>query len=278
MLAAKEVGIDKYGCVVLKLRKNCDVGKKGTLVKAPRDLMIFEYLKNLGSWAQEESDFLAEELNRFSRASVESTVVLDLGANVGLTSMQISRKHKLNTHYVLVEPLKMHIEALKFNLSNTSEISSFEVCEFALAETSGNAVMRIDELNRGSSQILKDYGQNELNIENVFCLGVSEFADKYLINHQNIFLKSDLEGHDVEVLGNLQPRYWENIRAGVVEVIPGEYQEHEAFWKLLRVLETFSCLTWDINNRTKLSSEEISKFWLEGDQSLVRNLFFSSLK
>ena len=275
MLAAKELGVDDYGCVILKLRQNCDVGKKGALVKAPRDLMIFEYLKNLGSWAKEESDFLAEEISRLGRDNIGSTVVLDLGANVGLTSMQISRKLKFNPHFILVEPLEMHLEALKYNLSNTSEITSYEICGSALAKNSGRAVMKIDELNRGSSQIIKEYRQNESNLENVSCLGVSEFAEKYLPDYQSIFLKSDLEGHDVEVLGNLQSKYWERVRAGVVEVMPGQDYDGQVLRKLLRHLESFPYLTWDSQSEKKLTSAEISEYWLAGEANLPRNLFFS---
>jgi len=277
ILAAKEVGMDIHGCVILKLRKNCNVGKKGMLIKAPRDQMIFEYLKNLGSWAQEESNFLAEELIRFGEGNINASIVLDLGANVGLTSMQISRKLNLNPHYVLVEPLKMHVEALKFNLLNTCEISSYEIGQFALAENSGVAVMKIDQLNRGSSQIVRDYQKDESNFETVPCLSVLEFADKYLTRHQNIFLKSDLEGHDVLVLGNLQSKYWALVQAGVVEVIPSQDHDRQALRKLLGYLDTFSCLTWDAKSRGKLSRDEVSDFWLDGDENSTRNLFFSRL-
>lgn len=277
LLASKEISTDTQGNVLLKFRRDCEVVKKGGLLKAPRDKMIFEYLKNLGCWAKEESDFLVEQLNKFEDCASSKSVLVDMGANVGLISLQIAKKANFIPEFIFVEPIPRHIEALKFNISSNSQIRSFKICEYALAKNSAVGSINVDHQNLGASYISErpqNLG-NDFTSEWIQIMGISDFAKEYLSGYERIFLKSDLEGFDLEVLGNLSSDYWNKVSAGVIEVIPNNAGDRNALEIILKHLDSFSTVTWDPKVRMKLTALEISNFWLSGEIDLTRNLFFT---
>jgi FkbM family methyltransferase len=277
LLASKEISTDNHGNVLLRFRKDCEAVIKGGLLKVPRDQMIFEYLKNLGCWAKEESDFLVEQINKFEDYSDLKSVVVDMGANVGLISLQIARKASFVPEFIFVEPIPRHIEALKFNLSSNSQIKVFKICEYALAKNSAKGTMNINHQNLGASYI-SDGTQNfgsDFTSEAIQIKGIDDFAKECLFGFERIFLKSDLEGFDLEVLGNLSSDYWNKVIAGVIEVIPDRNSDLDALKNVLKQLDSFSTVTWDPSLRIKLSPLEVSDFWLYGESASTRNLFFT---
>ena len=277
LLASKEISTDKSGNVLLRFRRDCEAVKKGGLLKAPRDEMIFEYPKNLGCWAKEESDFLVEQLNKLEDRADLKTVVVDMGANVGLVSLQIAKKANYVPEFIFIEPIPRHIEALKFNVSSNSQIKSFKICEYALAKNSAKGSINIDYRNLGASYISKNPQsvRNDFTSESIQIVGVDDFAKEHLFGYERIYLKSDLEGFDLEVLGNLSSDYWNKVVAGVIEVIPNYNGDKHALEKVLKQLDSFSIVTWDPYVRIKLSDQEISNFWLYGESDLTKNLFFT---
>ena len=134
LLASKEISTDSQGNVLLKFRRDCEVVKKGGLLKA-----------------KEESDFLVEQLNRFEDRTSSKSVVVDMGANVGLISLQIAKKANSVPEFIFVEPIPRHIEALKFNISGNSQIKSFKICEYALAKNSAIGSINVDHQNLSAS-------------------------------------------------------------------------------------------------------------------------------
>lgn len=277
LLAAKEISTDDQGNVLLRFRRDCEAVKKRGLLKAPRDEMIFQHLKNLGCWAQEESDFLVEQLNKLEDTADIKAVVVDIGANVGLISLQIARKANFVPEFICVEPVPQFIEALKFNLSGNSEIKSFKICEYALAKSSAKGLITIDHQNLGASYITTNPQNlgNDFISESIQIMGINDFAKDCLFEYERIFLKSDLEGFDLEVLGNLSSDYWNKVAAGVIEIIPNKNGDMFALDNILRQLDSFSTVTWTPHVSMKLSASEISNFWLYGESDLIRNLFFT---
>lgn len=279
LLATKEISTDNQGNVLLRFRRDCGAAKKGGLLKAPRDEMIFEYLKNLGCWAQEESDFIVEQLNKLENCANSKSVVVDMGANVGLISLQIARKAKFVPEFIFVEPIPRHVEALKFNVSGNSEIKSYKICEYALAKSSAKGLININRRNLGASYVSNTTPKENLGddfiSESIQTMGISDFAREYLFGYERIFLKTDLEGFDLEVLGNLPSDYWNKVSAGVIEVISNNDGDIHALENIIKQLDSFLIVTWDPYVRMKLSALEISNFWLSSESGLTRNLFFT---
>jgi len=277
LLVSKEISTDNHGNVLLRFRRDCEAVKKGGLLKAPRDEMIFEYLKNLGCWAKEESDFLVKQLNKLENCADLRSVVVDMGANVGLISLQIAKNANFVPEFIFVEPVPRHIEALKFNIFSNSQIKNFKICEYALAKNSAKGSININPQNLGASYIsndLQNLGDDFIS-ESIQIMAIDDFAKEYLLGFERIFLKSDLEGFDLEVLGNLSSDYWNKVIAGVIEVIPNKNGDMQALENVLKQLDSFSTVTWDPNVRIKLSALEISNFWLYGESDLTKNLFFT---
>lgn len=223
-------------------------------------------------------DFIVEQLNKFEDYASIKSVVVDMGANVGLISLQIARKANFVPEFIFVEPVPRHIEALKFNLAANSEIKSYKICEYALAKNSAKGSIIINHFSLGASYVSntppKNLG-NDYTIESIPIEGINDFAREHLFGYERIFLKSDLEGFDLEVLGNLPPDYWNKVVAGVIELIPNKNGDMHALENILKQLDSFSTVTWNPYVRVKLSSLEISNFWLNSETYMTRNLFFT---
>ena len=167
---------------------------------------------------------------------------------------------------------------MKFNLAGNSEIKSYKICEYALAKNSAKGSIIINHFNLGASYVSntspKNLG-NDYTIESIPIKGINDFAREHLFGYERIFLKSDLEGFDLEVLGNLPSDYWNKVAAGVIELISNKNGDMHALENILKHLDSFSIVTWNPYVRVKLSSLEISNFWLNSETYMTRNLFFT---
>jgi hypothetical protein len=61
---ARIVGVSQNGNTLLSLNKDYALGRKGTILELPRDLVIFESVRKQGIWELEESEFLARGLRK----------------------------------------------------------------------------------------------------------------------------------------------------------------------------------------------------------------------
>lgn len=279
LLYAREVGVDSQNLTTLKFRKDCILGKKGSYIKAPKDEIIFSYVKNLGFWAIEESVFLGDKINLYLRDNIDpNPLFLDLGANIGLSSIQLSNLLEIQSDmkYLLVEPISAHLSAIRFNIHNNPFLKDAIICPFALASHTGKGMMLINEKNRGASS-LADLINNDVEgkYENVQTVRVEDFEHEYLQGDETIFLKSDIEGLDHVILGNLSDNTWKRIYAGVIEVIPNPNLDQVLLNQLIRFLEKYQHLSWDPDHSYKLLHNEIVGFWTSTDIFLARNLYFS---
>jgi FkbM family methyltransferase len=279
LLAARELGSEIDGLVKLRFRANCAIAERGASVFIPRDSMIFEYVKNLGCWAPDETEFLSEQINKvLNTSSVGSHIALvDLGANIGLSTLQVNRKLKKRIRFILVEPLSTNVLAIEKNLSLFNLERDCKVLKYALGEETRQGFMEIDLLNLGASHLVKNHASlaNSNSLIEVNVKSAQEFAHEELSQFSDLFLKSDLEGLDCEVLSSFPDSLWDRVKGGVIEVIPNPNLNDRALERLLLLLSAFENISWDFDLQRKLELHEIREFWLSTDSSPTRNVFFS---
>jgi len=91
-LSLGRVGAIEVGCAASKntlliLKGNSPLGKSGSVLEIPKDEVIYESVRRVGSWDLPDSEFLASGLLKIAREiTICSTNValIDIGANTGL--------------------------------------------------------------------------------------------------------------------------------------------------------------------------------------------------
>lgn len=149
--------ITTRGCDLstLQLNRTYSIGPRGTYIKIPYDSLIFKTVRRYGQWELAESEFLATGLKFASFKSDSGTVLIDIGAHVGLVSLQTINIAKTNADIIMFEPISTHVRAIKHNLTNLKQKVNITVNESALSDRDGKASLFIDSANYGRSSLLQ---------------------------------------------------------------------------------------------------------------------------
>ena len=256
---AKDIGSLPNGNSLLRLNNSYLLGLKGSVVQLPKDETIYKTLIKTGGWGIQESEFLGEGLKKFDLNS--KTVLLDIGANVGLITLQTLNYSSSKCDVFLFEPIPVHIQAIEYNISNKSNI--FRICNFALSDKNGESIIYNDNNNYGNSSLIKSvvhpFKNTEISIKTV---ETKSFMNLVMKKYDNFVIKSDTQGLDASILSRIPKWIWAQTERAVIEVwaLP-EINEND-IKKLLPLLGSFKTISWHPNGNDKLSLEEIELIWL----------------
>jgi hypothetical protein len=132
---AKEIDIKSNGNVQIRLNRQSILGNKGTTLEVPLDFSIFNAVRVFGEWSQEVSNFLAAGLMKNSSENeAAKTVLLDIGANSGLITLQTLNRIDKKSTVILFEPVANHREAIEYNLRGQFSKHEIIVNGFALGQ------------------------------------------------------------------------------------------------------------------------------------------------
>jgi len=127
----------------------------------------------------------------FSRVDRPCNVVLDIGANIGLTAMYL--KDFSNVVHA-IEPSSEHYEALTENVTKNNW-PNVKTCKAAISHESGMRTFYLDDWNRTTHSLVKRSGRTE----NVQCMTFADFMFHYEIDTVD-FCKLDVEGAEEAIL------------------------------------------------------------------------------
>lgn len=256
---AKVIGSLPNGNSLLRLNNSYLLGLKGLVVQLPKDETIYKTLIKTGGWGLQESVFLGEGLKKFDLNS--KTVFLDIGANVGLITLQTLNYSFSKCDVFLFEPIPVHIWAIEYNISNYSNL--FRICNFALSNKNGESIIYNDTNNYGNSSLIKKvvhpFKNTEISIKTV---DTKSFMNLNMKKYDHFVIKSDTQGLDSLILSRIPKWIWAQTERAVIEVwaLP-EINENDVK-KLLPLFGSFKTISWHPNGNGKLSLEEIELFWL----------------
>lgn len=135
----------------------------------------------------------------------EISVVLDIGANRGQFAQKL-RSMGFKGKIISCEPIPAEFNKLK-ELSKTDP--AWEVHNFAIGSENGNLELNITENSSDFSSFLKpnEFSQNyfgdktkKINKVQVEVKTLEEFAQTWKLSQERVFLKTDTQGFDLEVL------------------------------------------------------------------------------
>ncbi len=256
--ASKPVTVN-HDLVYVRMRFGSPCGKKNTKIFIHQDHTIYGGLCELGSWAYRDCVFL-------TNGAKQDSVLLDLGANVGLMSLQfLNLTQQYNLRAILVEPMPSEGYAIKQNFQN----KNYRLNNVALTDFDGTSQFYVRDGNRGNSSLNKNRMRREDYSEvTVNTLSVESFVSQLdLLDHESIILKCDLEGSDASVLSKLPTTLWDRVSRGVIEVWSHKEISALDVEELMQKIKDYK-LSFDPNFKKLISHNDLAKFWTGGaDQS-----------
>jgi len=266
LYGGKFVDPNNSGIKVLRLNRKCSLGSKGDLLYLPSDETICNYVRLRGSWELADCKFLVSEMIRHSnpKAQSQKTLFLDIGANSGLISRQVRNLLGKEISMILVEPIPMHIEAIRFNLEKYHSGQDILIIQGALSNVDGPSEIYVQESNRGNSSLLQhammEHQSEKLNVQLIDTL---KFSNEYLSNFENIVLKSDTQGFDAKILSQIPPNVWSSIKSAVIEVWALPEVEHSDVTRLINTWQNLAIFKFYSSSSIslELTLEEVQLMW-----------------
>lgn len=263
------------GNIVLTLRRDCSLGESNSQLELPEDEEIYRAVKMTSEWDPETCRFLSSGIITLNQLGYSKILFLDLGANVGLVTLQVLRMSRVPCTVMAFEPIKRHLEALNRNLKSISISNDVQIYGFALGKENRNASIFTSEKNFGASSTIRSAIHAEQVIsEEIRVVNTHEFFSQNFEEYEAIVIKSDTEGMDATVLGNLPRTIWDKTHFVALEVMSGAGVDKNDVQKLLPRIESFEHTTWDAQGKIRTSIDEIYNYWVSPEIS-VRNLYLS---
>ena len=269
---ARIVGVTKSGNTLLRLNKDCALGRKGTDLELPRDLVIFESVRRRGDWEPEESEFLALGVSKVAKIPNSKAALLDIGANTGLMTLQALNLSKTSIKVFLFEPIPRHVSAIKHNLRNLPDI---HINEFALSNQNGKSEIFTQTTNHGNTSLLKSVvPSDELIRTKIQLVDTAEYCNNFLKGFDNYVIKCDTQGMDALILSRIPNRIWQRTEAAIIEVWALPEICEQDVTRMLGMCQNFKFASWHPKSQEKIGLNEISDFWLS-KSGTFKNLFLS---
>jgi FkbM family methyltransferase len=242
-------------------------GPAHTRISIPRDNVIYAaFLKN-GYWSLPTSFFMFQRMKR-----VKDPLILDLGAHVGLVSLQTLKLNFDIGRVIAVEALPNHFQALSENFESLN-LTSY--CGALVSDTSVTSVkMSVDSKNFGNSSLLSEIVSKDLGgTYQVEVPVIPQSLVTTAINGSKFILKTDLQGYDVAVLSSFGDDFWRNCSGGVIEVNAHSQIVHQQVNVLLERLAGYRHISWTPFFIRRISVSEVYDFWTSGNKH-ERDLYF----
>jgi FkbM family methyltransferase len=261
LIGASFTGDVNSDLVSVRVHFGSPTGRANTKIILHKDKTIYAGFCHLGSWSYQDCIFLV-------RGAKKGSVMIDLGANVGLMSLQfLNQSQQFNTRAILVEPMPSEAYAINHNLSNRN----FSLFNVALADLDGQSKFYIRDGNRGNSSTnINRMRREDYSEITVKTLSVKSFVSSLnLLEDETIILKCDLEGSDASVLSKLPQFIWDKIARGVIEVWSHKEISDNDVEQLMEFLKDYK-LCYDHKFRKLISPIDLAKFWTSGIDEIMQ--------
>ena len=271
---AKVVGKTSMGNIILKFNVDTPIALKNEIICIPKDFVIFQSIRNSGSWELDSCVFLAEAFKSGKPSDLNANTFLDIGANSGMITIQTGRLASKPISAYCIEPLPLNLEALHANLQKQTCLADYKIYPYALSQEDGLAQIYSEKVNIGNTSLfqmdsLKDTFKTEITLRNTNEFITKEFSDSAII-----VLKCDTQGSEIDILSNFPTSFWNQVVRGIIEIRSTANLVPKQISAILKCLEIYDNFFWGDNFANKINLYEIENFWLKGTGE-ERDLFFS---
>jgi FkbM family methyltransferase len=232
------------------------LGEVNENIHLPLDGTIFQEVAQTSSWQKEEVDYVVSKLKNDTMYSL-----IDVGANVGLFSRQIleacKKKDLVIKKVVCIEPDKKNFECLKYNIQKYSEALTCLLYNIALGSTNETKPLFRDMSNSGNYSLLphamyQPYPYSQEMVE------VRDAHDFFNIDEEEqIIYKSDTQGTDMEIVGCLPRKLWDQVHIAVIELWALPTVNNRSISNFIQRMSSFKELIFSSGKHVSLEEIEV---------------------
>jgi FkbM family methyltransferase len=230
----------------------------GEAIELRVDSVIAPYVLRHGNWQQPEVDFLARH------APVGASLLLDIGANVGLVARQLLHRLPDIRAAVCFEPHPLNHLLLTRNVEHLAQCHPVRA---ALGDRHAELTFYEDLDNAGNYSLHEDSMKGSRFLTSVVqCLEATEeniySSIEPALQNLPVIYKSDTQGFDELIATTLPLTFWDKVKVGVMELsTSGNAFNTE---RLLRIVERFPIRRFGHATSHNLSAAEVLAFYSSG--------------
>jgi FkbM family methyltransferase len=241
----------------------------GQVVELPLDDVIAPFVLDHGQWQTEELEFIA------AHPPPTPSVLIDVGANVGLITRQLMHRLPQIRAAACFEPHPGNFRLLERNLAHLPHCYPVQA---AVGERAGDLCFYEEPGNAGNYSLNPDAMRGrEYRTSVVKCVPATEaqllapLPEE--LRHHPVVWKSDTQGFDELIVTSLPDTFWSRVAVGVMELWRIERPCFDR-QRLARVLANFSVRRFGEDPDRNLAVNDILAF-SDGRDYRHSDLFFA---
>lgn len=200
--------------IEISLEPNADLAYGESTLRLRPDAVIAPAVLNSGSWQRSTIEKFEQHIPKGRRVTL-----VDVGANVGLISRQLSARNPAIERIFCYEPDPVNFRCLQHNLA-CIPIAVLANC--ALAEKSGHLEFFLDATNSGNYSLVASAMANHPHrMISVPSINTGEEFDRLLqvIDPGHcIVYKSDTQGYDEIIATQIHDQFWQRVEVAILEL------------------------------------------------------------
>ena len=204
----------EFNKVVLKIKRDSAFGKKNAFITSRIDQLITPNILKSGKWDY----FIIEFINKYCLKKRSKFNFIDVGANIGLISLQLINTNRYIKNYFCVEPDIQNYNILKENLS-VNKTNNINTYNYALIDGKNKKKQKIfiDKSNFGNYSLIK---KNNHQIDYVKTYNAEKFLNRIINKYGSykFIYKSDTQGYDEIILLSLGNNIINRFKILILEI------------------------------------------------------------
>jgi len=147
--------------------------------------------------------FFKLSTKKFNLPISRGDLFLDIGANIGTTSIYVSKNINPHLDILAFEPDDLNYKLLTAN-SIINSCEGFKAEKFALSDKNGMADFSVCKDNRGASKIVKNKDKNNQKIQQIKTIQFDDYLKEAKIDNRIKYIWMDVEGHEPYALKGMK--------------------------------------------------------------------------
>lgn len=199
-----------------------------------------EMLMSGKSWGETDIQNFVKisDQQHYGEAVPQEGLFLDIGGNIGTTSIYCKLKLKPSFRFIAFEPVSETAKLLSANIAVNGAYPDIIVERVALSnQKQERAGMQINHENWGNCSLTTDGSSGE---EQVIVTTLDSYLEEHQIGYSEIkYIWIDVEGHEPEVLEGAASLYRKSKIPTCLEFNQRVYMERQKYEKMLVLLERY---------------------------------------
>ena len=271
---AKDRGVNSDGNHVLSINSEKFLGKKNTLINMPKDSGLYEYVRVTGEWQLKECYVLADALDKSALSTGMIPTFVDIGANVGLISLQVANIVKSRIKIQAVEPLPRHYKSILSNLETAQNIDSIKIWPVAISKDDGVAEIYSEKNHFGNTSLdKKSMGKHKFKTEKIETLSALKIFSEMNKDLTRFVVKVDTQGHDLFIISAIPEEMLQKTDCILVEVWPQKGISKKQVERIDSICSMFSDVFIMDKPQVKLNANDVKNIWLSESNKTVDLVF-----